>query len=202
MRWPQVYASHTFTEDGCGQTNKAGVYVTPNQVKWFDSTTLVVSYTDGSIRFYDVVAEQEKQVMRTQNMRQVSHLEQDTLAKPRDMINCISTCSQLNYIAAAYEDHYARIFDINSNKLVSSIVAHTDSATSISIDHQGLNFATGSAGSTIRIWSLESKQCVQEITQAHHQRLDESVSAVKFHPQRPRTLGSCGVDAIVKMYHC
>ena len=156
-----------------------------------------MSYTDGSIRLYDIQAEKEMQTVHT-----FSHIDEGSLAKPSDIINSISTCQQLYYIAVAYEDHYARIFDVNSNKLVSAIVAHYDSATAISIDNNGLHFATGSASNTIRIWSLESKQCIQEIAQAHYQRLDESVSAVKFHPQRSKILGSCGVDAIVKMYHC
>jgi len=195
MRWPTLKSVLNITESSCGMSGE--VYITPNRVAWLNSTTLVASFTDGTIRLYDVQTGKEIQTLNS-----LSHIEEGSQSAARDLINSISVCQQLNYVAAAYEDHYARIFDINSNKLVSSIVAHQDSATAISVDSNGHHFSTGSASGTIRIWSLENKQCFQELSQAHYQRLDESVCCVKFHPQRSRILGSSGVDAIVKMYHC
>ena len=35
-----------------------------------------------------------------------------------------------------------------------------------------------------RLWNLESKTCVQEIT-AHRKKFDESIFDVAFHPTRP-----------------
>lgn len=129
-----------------------------------------------------------------------SHLEANTIPKQRDAINDISVNEQMNIIGAAYEDHYVRLFDINSNKLISSQVAHQDACTAISISNHALNFATGSASNCIRVWSLDSKKCVQEISSPHLVRLDESICAVKFHPKMNSVLASCGADAIVKMY--
>ena len=37
---------------------------------------------------------------------------------------------------------------------------------------------------TLRLWNLESKTCVQEIT-AHRKKFDESIFDVAFHPSRP-----------------
>lgn len=164
---------------------------------WLNERVLVTSYTDGRIKLYDVNHEHE-----ISTFANFSHLEDVTVPKPRDLINSISVNSQLGIIGAAYEDHYARIFDVTSNKLVSSVVAHQDSCSSISIDPVGLSFVTASHSNTIRLWSLETKACIQEISQAHQRKQDESIHAVKFHPTRGRIIGSCGVDAIVKLYHC
>jgi len=195
MCWPQVNAIATIKDSSAGSTNKADIYVTPNRVKWLNEHILVVSFTNGEIKLYDVAAETTIQTLKT-----YSHLDKHTISKERDLINDICVQEQFKVIAAAYEDHYARIFDVNSNKLVSSIVAHPAPATCISIARDGLTFATGSSANSIRLWSLDTKKCVQEISNAHHTRLDESVCAIKFHPKMSRYLGSSGADGIVKMY--
>ena len=51
--------------------------------------------------------------------------------------------------------------------------------------------------SSIRLWNLDSKTCVQEIT-SHRKKCDESIYAVAFHSSRP-FLASAGADALAKV---
>lgn len=51
---------------------------------------------------------------------------------------------------------------------------------------------------SVRLWSLESRTCVQEFT-AHRRKLDESVLAVAVHPSRGY-IGSAGADALAKVF--
>ena len=45
-----------------------------------------------------------------------------------------------------------------------------------------------------RLWNLESKTCVQEIT-AHRKKFDESIFDVAFHPTRPY-IASAGLSSL------
>ena len=51
---------------------------------------------------------------------------------------------------------------------------------------------------SIRLWNLDSKTCVQEIT-AHRKKFDESIHAVSFHPSKPY-IASAGADALAKVF--
>ena len=80
------------------------------------------------------------------------------------------------------------------------LVAHQDAVTSISLDPDAINLATGSTTGNLRIWNLTSKNCIQDIN-AHISYQDESISAVKFHPSKPKMLASAGVDSTVKVFY-
>lgn len=51
---------------------------------------------------------------------------------------------------------------------------------------------------SIRLWNLDSKTCVQEIT-AHRKKLDESIYDVAFHPSKAY-IASAGADALAKVF--
>ena len=51
---------------------------------------------------------------------------------------------------------------------------------------------------SIRLWNLDSKTCVQEIT-SHRKKFDESIHDVAFHPQKPY-IASAGADALAKVF--
>lgn len=51
---------------------------------------------------------------------------------------------------------------------------------------------------SIRLWNVENKTCVQEIT-AHRKKFDESIFDVAFHPSRPY-IASAGADALAKVF--
>ena len=51
---------------------------------------------------------------------------------------------------------------------------------------------------SIRLWNLDSKTCVQEIT-SHRKKFDESIHDVAFHPSKPY-IASAGADALSKVF--
>jgi len=51
---------------------------------------------------------------------------------------------------------------------------------------------------SIRLWNLDSKTCVQEIT-SHRKKFDESIHDVAFHPSKP-FIASAGADALAKVF--
>lgn len=51
---------------------------------------------------------------------------------------------------------------------------------------------------SIRLWNLDSKTCVQEIT-SHRKKFEESIHDVAFHPQKPY-IASAGADALAKVF--
>jgi len=78
------------------------------------------------------------------------------------------------------------------------MVAHLDAVTSLAVDTNGLYLISGSHDSSVRLWNLETKTCIQEIT-AHRKKFDESIFDVAFHPSRPY-IASAGADALAKVF--
>ncbi len=51
---------------------------------------------------------------------------------------------------------------------------------------------------SVRVWNVESKQCLQEMT-AHRKKFDEAIHDVAFHPSKP-FIASAGADGLAKVY--
>ena len=51
---------------------------------------------------------------------------------------------------------------------------------------------------SIRLWNLDGKTCVQEIT-SHRKKCDEAIHDVAFHPSKPY-IASAGADALAKVF--
>lgn len=51
---------------------------------------------------------------------------------------------------------------------------------------------------SLRLWNLDSKTCVQEIT-AHRKKSDEAIYDVTFHPSKAY-IASAGADALARVY--
>ncbi|EPY76157.1 striatin-3 [Camelus ferus] len=86
----------------------------------------------------------------------------------------------------------------NKGKMIHSMVAHLDAVTSLAVDPNGIYLMSGSHDCSIRLWNLDSKTCVQEIT-AHRKKLDESIYDVAFHPSKAY-IASAGADALAKVF--
>ncbi|XP_045480245.1 striatin-3 isoform X4 [Harmonia axyridis] len=114
------------------------------------------------------------------------------------MINKIVSHPTLPLTITAHEDRHIRFWDNVSGKMVHSMVAHLDAVTSLAVDPNGLYLLSGSHDCSIRLWHLDNKTCVQEIT-AHRKKFDESILDVAFHPSKPY-IASAGADGLAKVF--
>ncbi|OWK15697.1 hypothetical protein Celaphus_00004643 [Cervus elaphus hippelaphus] len=83
-------------------------------------------------------------------------------------------------------------------KLVHSMVAHLDAVTCLAVDPNGVFLMSGSHDCSLRLWSLDNKTCVQEIT-AHRKKHEEAIHAVACHPSKA-LIASAGADALAKVF--
>ncbi|KAG5893066.1 hypothetical protein JTB14_014845 [Gonioctena quinquepunctata] len=113
-------------------------------------------------------------------------------------INKIVCHPTLAVTITAHEDRHIRFWDNNTGKMIHSMVAHLDAVTSLAVDPNGLYLLSGSHDCSIRLWHLDNKTCVQEIT-AHRKKFDESILDVAFHPSRPY-IASAGADGLAKVF--
>ncbi|KAK6759048.1 hypothetical protein RB195_016333 [Necator americanus] len=98
----------------------------------------------------------------------------------------------------AGDDRRIRYFDNHTGKLTHSAVAHVEGISSLAIDPNGLYLLSGSHDGSLRMWNMEKRVCLQEIS-AHRKKYDASVTCVAFHPSRP-LIGSAGADSLAKVY--
>lgn len=113
-------------------------------------------------------------------------------------VNRVVAHPTLPLVVAAHEDRHIRFYDHRSATLAHSMVAHLDAVTSLAVDPHGLYLLSGSHDCSIRLWNMDNKTCVQEIT-AHRKKFDESILDVAFHPSRP-FIASAGADALAKVF--
>ncbi|EGW03557.1 Striatin-4 [Cricetulus griseus] len=86
----------------------------------------------------------------------------------------------------------------SSGKSVHSMVAHLDAVTCLAVDPNGVFLMSGSHDCSLRLWSLDNKTCVQEIT-AHRKKHEEAIHAVACHPSKA-LIASAGADALAKVF--
>nr|CAD7452732.1 unnamed protein product [Timema tahoe] len=155
---------------------------------------MVAAYNSGHCIVYDL--DSSKPVVRLESNQDVDN---NVLGR---QINRVVAHPTLPLTMTAHEDRHIRFFDNTTGKLVHSMVAHLDSVTSLAVDPNGLYLLSGSKCSchdcSIRLWNLDNKTCVQEIT-AHRKKFDESIFDVAFHPSRPY-IASAGADALAKVF--
>ena len=139
-------------------------------------------------------------------------------------INRLISHPTLPLTITAHEDRHIRFYYNNTGKLAHSMVAHLDAVTCLAVDPNGLYLLSGSMSElelklflslnhvlnynflsllpghdcSIRLWNLESKTCVQEIT-SHRKKFDESIFDVAFHPSKP-FIASAGADSLAKVF--
>ncbi|XP_077552052.1 connector of kinase to AP-1 isoform X2 [Haemaphysalis longicornis] len=165
---------------------------TPTSVDFVrcEPSQMAVAYTTSRAVIMDL--ETGKQVVRLDSDQSP---EASALSK---QINCVVSHPTLPMTVTAHEDRHIRFFDNNTGKMVHSMVAHLDAVTSLAIDPNGLYLLSGSHDCSIRLWNLDNKTCVQEIT-SHRKKFDESIFDVAFHPSKPY-IASAGADALAKVF--
>ncbi|XP_072885445.1 striatin-3-like isoform X1 [Hemitrygon akajei] len=152
-----------------------------------DPAHAVTSFTSGDVVIYDL-----------ETLQPVITLDSKTSDSAANQINRIVTHPKLPVTITAHDDRCIRFFDNKTGKMVHSMVAHLDAVTSLAVDPNGVFLMSGSHDCSIRLWNLDNKTCVQEIT-AHRKKYDEAIHDVTFHPSKAY-IASAGADALAKVF--
>ncbi|XP_036737142.1 striatin-3 isoform X2 [Manis pentadactyla] len=154
-----------------------------------DPAHMVTSFNTGSTVIYDLETSQSLVMLSSQT---------DSGLQYNNHINRVVSHPTLPVTITAHEDRHIKFFDNKTGKMIHSMVAHLDAVTSLAVDPNGIYLMSGSHDCSIRLWNLDSKTCVQEIT-AHRKKLDESIYDVAFHPSKAY-IASAGADALSKVF--
>ncbi|XP_043844339.1 striatin-3 isoform X3 [Dromiciops gliroides] len=154
-----------------------------------DPAHMVTAFNTGSTVIYDLETSQSLLMLSTQV---------DSGLQSNNHINRVVSHPTLPVTITAHEDRHIKFFDNKTGKMIHSMVAHLDAVTSLAVDPNGIYLMSGSHDCSIRLWNLDSKTCVQEIT-AHRKKLDESIYDVAFHPSKAY-IASAGADALAKVF--
>ncbi|XP_051478331.1 striatin-3 isoform X3 [Apus apus] len=154
-----------------------------------DPAHMVASFNTGSTVIYDLETSQSVVMLSSQI---------ESGVQSNNHINKVVSHPTLPVTITAHEDRHIKFFDNKTGKMIHSMVAHLDAVTSLAVDPNGIYLMSGSHDCSIRLWNLDSKTCVQEIT-AHRKKLDESIYDVAFHPSKAY-IASAGADALAKVF--
>uniref|UniRef100_A0ABM5FAK5 Striatin-3 isoform X4 n=1 Tax=Pogona vitticeps TaxID=103695 RepID=A0ABM5FAK5_9SAUR len=154
-----------------------------------DPAHMVTSFSTGNTVIYDLETSQSLVLLSSQT---------DSGLPSTNHINRVVSHPTLPVTITAHEDRHIKFFDNKTGKMIHSMVAHLDAVTSLAVDPNGIYLMSGSHDCSIRLWNLDSKTCVQEIT-AHRKKLDESIYDVAFHPSKAY-IASAGADALAKVF--
>lgn len=175
----------------------AGEEHIPTSVQYVqtDMNKLLAGYSSSYLCMYD--AETAQPIWNYKCSNDVVNPKSESI-ECSGLVNQVRTHPTLPLAITAHEDHSIRFFDINSGKCVHKMIAHLDSVACLDIDPSGLYYASGGHESSLRVWDLSTKSCVQEIS-AHRRKYDEAIHSLAYH-QTQSFLGSGGADALVKLY--
>uniref|UniRef100_A0A8C2CIX0 Striatin 4 n=1 Tax=Cyprinus carpio TaxID=7962 RepID=A0A8C2CIX0_CYPCA len=163
--------------------NKEKEHGTPTSVAFVNSdpSQVVVSFDVGETLLYDLNTEQS--IMRGSSSELINHV----VSHPSQPISI-----------TAHENRTIRYLDNKTGKVIHSMVAHLDAVTCLATDPKGTYLISGSHDCSVRLWMLDNRTCVQEIT-AHRKKHDEAIHDVAFHPSQP-FIASAGADALAKIF--
>uniref|UniRef100_A0A8C9Z359 Striatin 4 n=1 Tax=Sander lucioperca TaxID=283035 RepID=A0A8C9Z359_SANLU len=168
--------------------NKEKEHGTPTSVAFVatDPNQVVVSFDAGETLLYDLNTEQSITALETQT-KDGSELINRVVSHPSEPVSI-----------TAHENRTIRFLDNKTGKVVHSMVAHLDAVTCLTTDPKGTYLISGSHDCSVRLWMLDNRTCVQEIT-AHRKKHDEAIHDVAFHSSQP-FIASAGSDALAKIF--
>ncbi|XP_026869193.2 striatin-4 [Electrophorus electricus] len=168
--------------------NKEKEHGTPTSIAFgnADLSQAVVSFDGGETVLYDLNTEQSIIVLETQTR------------DGSDLINRVVSHPSQPISITAHENRTIRFMDNKTGKVIHSMVAHLDAVTCLTTDPKGTYLISGSHDCSVRLWMLDNRTCVQEIT-AHRKKHDEAIHDVAFHPAQP-FIASAGADALAKIF--
>ncbi|KAK2826820.1 hypothetical protein Q5P01_021034 [Channa striata] len=170
-------------------TNKEHGVPTSVDFNGCDPAYMVASFNSGDVVVYDLETSQQALVLKGQG---------DSTLPGLNHINKVVSHPTLPVTITAHEDRHIKFYDNKSGKVIHAMVAHLDAVTSLAVDPNGIYLMSGSHDCSLRLWNLDSKTCVQEIT-AHRKKSEEAIYDVAFHPSKAY-IASAGADALARVY--
>ncbi|KXJ96301.1 WD40-repeat-containing domain protein [Microdochium bolleyi] len=101
-------------------------------------------------------------------------------------------------IISGHEDRFISLFDANSGQCTYTMLAHPDAISSLSLSPDGRELVSAGHDATVRIWSLEKRNCMQHLPGGRIMR-GEGVCSVVW-SQDSRWVVSGGGDGMVKVF--
>lgn len=169
----------------------------PTAICGAGGSKFVVGYTDGQIKLFDT------------SDPNLSHDFSKRQELPQSQVTCIlfwEKKDNLSQIITAHKDMRIRFFEVSSRKFLRSFTAHTAAVTCLTlIDPTRL--VSASHDNSVRIWDIESGECVQEIT-THQSKNGEGVQSIDYSEgngaQDTEEQGGClvsaGADGTIAVY--
>jgi len=154
-----------------------------------DPNHLLVGYNNSTL---DVVDIETATVLHT--LKAPSSSQQPDLST---QINQVISHQTRPLVFTAHEDHSIQYFDVRQKECVHSMVGHLDGVSSLAIEPTGEYLFSGGHDSSLRVWHIGSRTCVQELM-ANRKKFDESIQSVACHP-RINLIASSGADANIKL---
>ena len=157
------------------------------------SSQIIVSYIAPYIRLYDIET--------GQNVNDFSFDIERNIQYESKQVNKIIFFNN-DLFTTGHEDNHIKFFDINSNKIITDFVAHTDSINDLCKGFNEYQLLTCSQDGSVRSWDLRGgkNKLIFDIP-AHRKKYDEGCFAIKtFQLRGENYFVTCGADGCIKIF--
>lgn len=111
-------------------------------------------------------------------------------------VSCTSVSPTRDLLATSSDDNHVRLWNTKTGEMVKNYEGHEDCVWSVVFSPDGNSIASGSADTTVRIWSVDSPNAPPHILEGH----EADVWTVAYSPNG-RKLASGSVDFTVKIWN-
>ena len=157
------------------------------------SSQIIVSHIAPFIRLYDIET--------GQNVNDFSFDIERNIQYESKQVNKIIFFNN-DLFTTGHEDNHIKFFDINSNKIITDFVAHTDSINDLCKGFNEYQLLTCSQDGSVRSWDLRGgkNKLIFDIP-AHRKKYDEGCFAIKtFQLRGENYFVTCGADGCIKIF--
>jgi WD40 repeat protein len=141
-------------------------------VAWLpNSTGIAIGFADGTAQVVDLTSH-----------RQIGYYDSSTGGDLKGQLNAITVSPDGRYVAlGGFFSDDIQIFDITTQRRVSSLTGHSDSIKALSWSHNGQYIASGSSDGTARVWDWKGGKEL-----LHYDKQGGDVWAVSWSPDDTR----------------